>query len=87
MAGELSGRANVRSLKARLLRPSSIAVAIFALGAAACTTQSEPRFESLAPAERAATVEEGREIAANQCASCHAVGANDASARADAPPL
>ncbi len=32
-------------------------------------------------------VEEGREIAASQCASCHAVGLHDESPRADAPPL
>lgn len=32
-------------------------------------------------------IEEGREIATSQCGVCHAVGSEDASPRADAPPL
>lgn len=66
---------------------SSSAVAVLALWTAACVTQSAPRFAPLAPAERAALVEEGREIAASQCGACHAVGLRDSSPRADAPPL
>jgi mono/diheme cytochrome c family protein len=54
---------------------------------AACAGRAEPFYEPLAPAERAAMVAEGREIAVSQCGGCHATGVADASPRADAPPL
>jgi mono/diheme cytochrome c family protein len=57
---------------------------------AACAEQASDRtrlFAELSPAERAIMVAEGREIAMSQCGRCHAVGRNDNSPRADAPPL
>ena len=62
-------------------------VTLLAAAAAACAAQPEPLYEPLAPAERAALVAEGREIAVSQCSACHAIGVEDASPRADAPPL
>ncbi|WP_395647091.1 c-type cytochrome [Terricaulis sp.] len=64
-----------------------MALAFVALAAAACTTQTQLRFEPLTPSERTALIEEGREIATSQCGSCHAVGLADASPRPGAPPL
>jgi mono/diheme cytochrome c family protein len=52
-----------------------------------CAEQPRRQFEPLAPGERAALIEEGRQIAASQCSTCHAVAANDVSPRTDAPPL
>jgi mono/diheme cytochrome c family protein len=66
---------------------ASTIAAVLALWNSACVTRPAPWIEPLAPAARAALIEEGREIAANQCGACHAVGRNDLSSRADAPPL
>lgn len=57
------------------------------LAAAACASEPEPLYQPLSPAERAAMVAEGREIAVTQCGACHATAVDDASPRADAPPL
>lgn len=68
-------------LKASLFAP------IAAVALSACAEQARLPYEPLAPAERAALIREGRQIAITQCSSCHAVGATDMSPRADAPPL
>jgi mono/diheme cytochrome c family protein len=62
-------------------------ITLLATAAAACAAQPEPLHQPLAPAERAAMAAEGREIAVSQCGACHAAGVDDASPRADAPPL
>jgi mono/diheme cytochrome c family protein len=62
-------------------------ITLLATAAAACAAQPEPPYQPLAPAERAAMAAEGREIAVSQCGACHAAGVDDASPRADAPPL
>ncbi len=62
-------------------------VTLLAATAAACAAQPAQLYEPLAPSERAVLVAEGREIAVSQCSACHATGVDDASSRADAPPL
>lgn len=64
-----------------------MALAFIGLTAAACITRVRPPFEPLTSAERAAMIEQGREIATSQCGNCHAVGLADDSPRLDAPPL
>lgn len=64
-----------------------VLIALSLAAAAACATEPPPLYQPLEPAERAAMVAEGREIAVNQCGSCHATGVEDASPRADAPAL
>jgi len=70
-----------------MLKIAQLAGPICVVALAACAEQPRPQFEPLASAERAALVAEGREIAASQCSTCHAVGLHDLSPRADAPPL
>lgn len=69
-----------------MIRRFSIALSL-ATTLTACAAKPAPLYEPLAPAERAAMVAEGREIAVSQCSACHATGVDDASPRADAPPL
>lgn len=87
IARDQGGNAAVTHTWLMLKTFPSVALALVALAAAACTTQRQPRFEPLTPAERAALIEEGRGIATSQCGSCHALGLADASPRPDAPPL
>lgn len=87
IAEDQGDHAAVTHIRLMLKALSLIALAVVALAAAACTTRAPPRFEPLTPAERTALIEEGREIATSQCASCHAVGLADTSPRPDAPPL
>ncbi len=68
--------------KALLLAPI---LGMLVLGA--CAEQPPQQFNPLTPTERAGLIGEGRDIAASQCSSCHAVGLHDLSPRSDAPPL
>lgn len=70
-----------------MVRSALLAPMLASLVLGACAEQSPRQFNPLAPAERAALIVEGRDIAASQCSSCHAVGLHDLSPRRDAPPL
>jgi len=87
IAKDQGDHAAVTHIRLMLKALPLIALAVVALAAAACTTQTQARFEPLTPAQRTALIQEGREIATSQCASCHAVGLADTSPRPDAPPL
>jgi len=70
----------------------ALAAGLTLAGLAACSGQQDttqdaaPEGDPAAPGN-AALVENGRDIVETQCASCHAVGTEDESQRADAPPL
>lgn len=72
-----------------MTRSIRVATLVAMLGVSACQLQDEPAKSHADTFElsEADIIESGREIVEAQCMSCHAIGMNDQSPRADAPPL